>query len=256
MKLRALPAFSDNYIWMLDDGAHAIVVDPGEASPVLNVLSSERISLRTILVTHHHPDHVGGVAQLREATGARVFGPAREQMPQPCEGVSEGMHVDALGLAWQVLEVPGHTAGHVAYFARPKRQAPVLFCGDTLFSAGCGRLFEGTAAQMLSSLDRLATLPEDTRVCCAHEYTLSNLRFALAVEPDNPALRAYSGHCETLRTQGLPTLPSSVAQERAINPFLRWREPAVRAAAIRRDPSAAGDVAVFAAIRQWKNEFK
>jgi len=155
-----------------------------------------------------------------------------------------------------VIDVPGHTAGHIAFYCPDVDGAPALFCGDTLFSGGCGRLFEGTPAQMLASLDRLAALPGHTRVCCAHEYTLSNLRFALAVEPDNPALRAYSGHCETLRTRGLPTLPSSVAQERAINPFLRWREPAVRAAAIRRDPSAAGDVAVFAAIRQWKNEFK
>jgi len=256
MKLLALPAFSDNYIWMLHDGVQAIVVDPGEAAPVSAALQHQGVTLAVILVTHHHPDHTGAVAQLREATGALVYGPARESIPQPCVPLNGGSSICALGLRWQVIDVPGHTAGHIAYFAEPGADAPILFCGDTLFSGGCGRLFEGTPAQMLASLDRLCALPGNTRVCCAHEYTMSNLRFALAVEPGNAVLAEHVAHCAALRAGGQPTLPSTLAIERRINPFLRAREAEVRAAALQRDAGAHDDVAVFAAIRQWKNEFR
>ena len=175
MNLLPLPAFTDNYIWMLHDGRQAAVVDPGDAAPVFQALERLGLRLQAILVTHHHPDHVGGVDALRDATGAVVYGPARERIPEPLVRLAQGDTVDVLGLRFTVIDVPGHTAGHIAYYAPDLDGAPLLFCGDTLFSGGCGRLFEGTPAQMLQSLDQLAALPGDTRVCCTHEYTLSNL---------------------------------------------------------------------------------
>jgi len=265
MNLIALPAFQDNYLWLLHDGQRALVVDPGDAQPVLEYLRATGLQLEAILVTHHHADHVGGVSELRQATGATVWGPAGEDLPEPVRRLSGGDEVDALGLRLQVLDVPGHTAGHIAYFvaAVPLDDAgtasthPVVFCGDTLFSGGCGRLFEGTPAQMLASLDALAALADDTRVCCAHEYTLGNLRFALAVEPGNTELIHYQRHCEALRAQGRPTLPATLAQERRINPFLRARVAAVAHAAHAFNGADERDaVAVFAALRQWKNEYR
>ena len=253
-----LPAFTDNYIWMLHDGLQAVVVDPGDSAPVTKALSDLGLSLQAILVTHHHPDHVGGVDALRDATGATVYGPARERIPEPVVRLSAGYTVECLGLRFEVLDVPGHTAGHIAYYCPAMDGAPLLFCGDTLFSGGCGRLFEGTPAQMLRSLDQLAALPGDTRVCCTHEYTLSNLKFARAVEPGNAALLHYSSRCEALRAQNLPTLPSTVALEQDINPFLRVRHAAVAQAAQARDAQVQQEdaVAVLAALREWKNEFR
>ena len=256
MELIALPAFSDNYLWLLHDGAQALVVDPGDAAPVLEALRQRSLTLASILVTHHHADHTGGVAELRAATGAQVFGPATEAVPEPLVRVKGGDVVRALGLTFEVIDVPGHTAGHITYFCPDMDGAPLLFCGDTLFSGGCGRLFEGTPAQMLASLDRLAALPGATRVCCAHEYTLSNLRFARAVEPGNQALAAYEQQCERLREEGRPTLPSRIDTERAVNPFLRSREASVTQAVRAQAASATDEVAVFAALRQWKNEFR
>ena len=242
---------------MLHNGQQAMVVDPGDATPVLQMLQAQGLQLQAILVTHHHADHVGGVDALRAATGATVYGPARERIPEPLVRLAQGDALDLLGLRFSVLDVPGHTAGHIAYYCPDMDGSPLLFCGDTLFSGGCGRLFEGTPAQMLASLDQLVALPDNTRVCCTHEYTLSNLRFARAVEPGNQALRDYSHHCESLRARQQPTLPSNLALERAINPFLRVREAAVAAAAqgfdARVPPQDAE--AVFAALRQWKNDF-
>ena len=258
MNLLPLPAFSDNYIWLLHNARQAIVVDPGDAAPVLQALDRLGLELKTILVTHHHADHVGGVAELRQATGAKVYGPAREKTPPPAQALEHGQQIEVLSLCLTVMDVPGHTSGHIAYYGVPEDGAPLLFCGDTLFSGGCGRLFEGTAAQMLASLDSLAALAGETRVCCAHEYTLSNLRFALAVEPHNSALLHYTSLCERLREQGKPTLPSTLAVECEINPFLRTRIPAVADAAQRFAPSIdpTDAVAVFAALREWKNEFR
>ena len=199
MELIALPAFEDNYFWLLHDGQEALVVDPGDAAPVTEALRRHGLRLTSILVTHHHGDHTGGVTELRGATGAQVFGPARERIPPPFTPLHGGDTVRALGITFRVIDVPGHTAGHIAYFADAVDGAPLLFCGDTLFSGGCGRIFEGTPAQMLASLDTLAALPADTRVGCAHEYTLSNLRFARAVEPGNTALAQYQQHCQALR---------------------------------------------------------
>ena len=257
MQLFPLPAFSDNYIWTLHNGQRALVVDPGESSGVLTWLNQHGLQLDTILITHHHADHTGGVAELREATGARVIGPAYEPMPEPLQRVGEGEHVEALGLRFEVIEVPGHTAGHIAFYAAEAEGAPLLFCGDTLFSGGCGRLFEGTPAQMLDSLTRLAALPTDTRVCCTHEYTLSNLKFAQAIEPDNSDLIAYTQHCQQQRTLNFPTLPSSIGLEKRINPFLRTAEAAVVLSARTHEPTTTADaVSVFATLRTWKNNFK
>ena len=256
LKIIAIPAFSDNYLWLLHDGEQALVVDPGDAAPVLQALAENELKLTAILVTHHHADHTGGVAELRSTTLAKVYGPATENIPAPYLPLVEGNSVSALGLNFQVIDVPGHTAGHISYFCSNVNEKPLLFCGDTLFSGGCGRLFEGTPAQMLASLDKLAGLPGNTVVCCTHEYTLSNLRFAVAVDPDNTELADYQAHCIRQRAQNKPTLPTSIARELLINPFLRTRQPALIAAARHFDAAADTDTTVFAAIRQWKNQFK
>ena len=232
------------------------MVDPGDAAPVQAALRRLGLRLACILVTHHHGDHTGGVTALREASGATVYGPARERIPEPFTPLAGGDRLRVLGLDFEVLDVPGHTAGHIAFFARDVDGAPLLFCGDTLFSGGCGRIFEGTPAQLLASLDALAALPPTTRVCAAHEYTLGNLRFARTVEPDNTALADHERQCLQRRADGRPTLPSTIGLERAINPFLRSREAAVTRAVRAHSPSANDAVAVFAALRQWKNEFR
>ena len=256
MHLIALPAFTDNYIWLLHHEQLAWVVDPGQAEPVLAALDRLGLSLQGILLTHHHGDHTGGVNALRQATGAKVYGPARESLPEPCVRLQEGDELMALTLRWRVMDVPGHTAGHIAWYAEVPDQDPILFCGDTLFSAGCGRLFEGTAAQMHDALSRLAALPDNTRVCCAHEYTLSNLAFAAAVEPDNPDVIVHTQRCLHLRAKDLPTLPSQMGLEKRINPFLRTECPNVQAAAMRYDPSqVTNPVGVLSTLRQWKNHF-
>lgn len=255
MKLIPLPAFTDNYIWLLHDAQQALVVDPGDAQPVLAALQQLGLQLQAILVTHHHADHTGGVAALRQATGAKVFGPATEVMPEPLTRLRGSEQLQVLGLTFEVIDVPGHTAGHIAYFCARVDGAPLLFCGDTLFSGGCGRLFEGSPAQMLASLDTLAALPDATRVCCTHEYTLSNLKFAGAVDPGNQALTDYTARAQKLREHGQPTLPSTLALERQINPFLRTRQSALIQAAQSFDASAQDEVSIFAALRQWKNEF-
>jgi hydroxyacylglutathione hydrolase len=258
MKLVALPAFADNYIWMVHDGQRAFVVDPGDAAPVMAALDAGPLTLAGILVTHHHADHVGGVDELRSRLQGPVYGPKAERIPEPFVPLAEGDTIDLLGLRMQVIEVPGHTAGHIAYYAERGGAGaePWLFCGDTLFSAGCGRLFEGTPQQMHASLQRLSGLPGVTRVMCTHEYTLANLRFAQTVEPGNAAVAAYRAWCEAQRAAGEPTLPSSIEREQRINPFLRCSEPAVVEAGLREGATGSSPVAVFAALREWKNRFR
>ena len=250
-----IPAFADNYVWLLRERRAAVVVDPGDAAPVQAYLDREGLDLAAIVATHHHGDHVGGIEALVARRPVPVYGPARETIPARTRALREGESVvlDELGLELVVLDVPGHTAGHIAYTGRVA-DAPVLFCGDTLFAAGCGRIFEGTPATMWASLSKLAALDPATRVFCAHEYTLANLRFAAAVEPANAALAQRQARDAALRDRGQPTVPSTIADELATNPFLRAGDPAVRAAAeAHAGRPLDGDVAVFAELRAWKN---
>jgi hydroxyacylglutathione hydrolase len=257
LDVRPIAAFHDNYIWMIRGAIEprsVAVVDPGDARPVLAALAAEGLRLEAILATHHHADHVGGIAALVSATGAKVFGPAREPMPVDCQPLAGGerARLATLGLEFGVLDVPGHTAGHIAFVGHG-----ALFCGDTLFSAGCGRLFEGTAAQMLASLEALRDLPDETRVYCGHEYTEANLRFAEAVEPGNSAIMDYVKRAAALRAEGRPTLPSTIGLEKRVNPFLRCSHENVKSSAERRAGSMLPTtVAVFAAIRSWKDTFR
>ena len=254
-----LAAFTDNYVWAIREGDRAAVVDPGDAAPVRAWLDDAGVSLTAILVTHHHRDHTGGIVELVSDRAVPVVGPAREAIPARTLAVAQGdrFTIPGLDLDLDVLDIPGHTAGHVAFFGQGDAWgAPALFCGDTLFAAGCGRLFEGTPAEMWRSLSALAALPGDTRVYCGHEYTLANLRFAAAVEPGNPAIASRTVREQAKRDRGVPTLPSTLAEERATNPFLRAGEPGVRGVAEARAGRKLGDaVAVFAALREWKNAF-
>ena len=253
-----IPAFADNYIWLLRHGDHAAVVDPGDAQPVLAALERDGLALTAVLATHHHNDHVGGIAALADRyPGLAVFGPARETIPRRTRALGEGdvVEVPGIGVTLRVLDIPGHTSGHIAYCGDVDG-VPSLFCGDTLFAAGCGRVFEGTPDEMWASLSALSALPPATRVYCGHEYTLANLRFAQAVEPDNGALWDRQAQAQALRDRAEPTLPSTIGLEHATNPFLRAGRANVRAAAARHaGRPLASDVESFAALRAWKNAF-
>jgi hydroxyacylglutathione hydrolase len=253
LNVEAVPALKDNYIWALSRGDHCVVVDPGEAAPILSWMRDKGLRLAAILITHHHGDHIGGVADLLHHAPAPVYGPAREAIAGVDHPLADGARIELreIDAGFDILEVPGHTAGHIAYYGEG-----LLFCGDTLFACGCGRLFEGTPAQMHASLQRLAGLPGPTRVCCTHEYTLSNIAFALSVDPDNAALRERALREQAKRDRGLPTLPSTLELELATNPFLRCQSPALRQAA----ESYAGralksEIEVLGVVREMKNHF-
>ncbi len=253
LDITPIPALRDNYIWALHDARHAAIVDPGEAAPVMRFLDAHGLSLAAILCTHHHPDHTDGIAELCEVYNVDVYAPRAENISGTTIPLGEG---DAVGLSeprlkLSVLDIRGHTPGHIAYLGDG-----YVFCGDTLFGCGCGRLRGGTAEQLFHALQRLARLPDATRVYCAHEYTAMNIRFALACEPDNARLRQREEETRALRAAGLPTLPSTIALEKATNPFLRCGEAEIIRAARRfSGGSETGELAVFTALRQWKDHF-
>lgn len=249
--IQPIEAFSDNYIWLLIRGDQAFVVDPGDADPVLQRLETDNLKLRGILITHHHFDHIGGVETLVSKTGCQVWGPKNSTMPFINTVLGEGDAVNVLGTQFNVMEIPGHTLDHIAYVGDG-----AVFCGDTLFVGGCGRVFEGTLPMMRRSLARLRDLPGDTRVYCAHEYTLANLAFAQTVAPQDDAILARTTECQELRSMGLPTVPSSIDTERSSNPFMRWDDPVMRDALTLHGRNIPEDEdIVFAELRQWKDNY-
>jgi hydroxyacylglutathione hydrolase len=257
LQVTPVRAFSDNYIWLIHsprDASRVVAVDPGDAAPVERTLAERSLTLSGLLITHHHPDHVGGVSSLLTRRSIPTFAPANERTPGESVRLRQGdmARFPELGLEFSVLDVPGHTAGHIAYVGHG-----AVFCGDTLFSAGCGRLFEGTAEQMSESLTKLAALPPDTLVYCAHEYTLANLRFELAVEPQNAEAAGYFTECRAKRDRDEATVPSTMRRERNVNPFLRCNEETVKhAAEARAGRRLQNQAEIFAVIRQWKDGFR
>lgn len=256
LAIQPLPAFTDNYIWTLTDTAHrqVCVVDPGDAAPVSRFLEDKGLQLSHILITHHHPDHIGGVGELVAAWSPVVFGPQNPGIHGITDHLQEGDEIKVWDSSFRILEVPGHTLDHIAYYCEDG-PSPILFCGDTLFAAGCGRLFEGTAKQMQQSLAKLTDLPSDTLVYCTHEYTLANLKFALAAEPGNEELVARIGRETQKRENDEVTLPSTIALELATNPFLRCQSKEIRQVLENKNLQTDSDAAVFAALRQWKDNF-
>ena len=259
LKIEAIPSLTDNYIWVIhrDDSPEAWVVDPGDAQPVKNWLELHKKALGGILITHHHWDHVDGIEDLLTPS-VEVYGPAKNRFRHTGHALREGDRLNLLGTELQVLELPGHTLDHIGYFSSENTNQPaLLFCGDTLFCAGCGRLFEGTPEQMFDSLSKLAALAENTQVYCTHEYTLANLKFALAVEPENDTVRQFEAHCQQLRQKELPTLPSNIAQEKAVNPFLRISQTGIRMACDAHwGKQFNSDTDYFAALRRWKDTYR
>jgi len=250
--ITAIPALQDNYIWAIHDDHHAAVVDPGEAVPVLEFLDTHGLQLSAILCTHRHADHIGGIAKLCEVYNVQVYGRRHPGNPFVSVDLREGdqLRLDAFNLIFEIMEIPGHLDDHLAYVA-----PGILFCGDTLFGAGCGRNFEGTLAQLFLSLQRLAQLPDDTLVYSAHEYTAANLRFALACEPHNPDVQRRIEQVTQLRAANLPTLPSSIALEKATNPFLRCTQPGLIQTLQRQGLIHTDETSVFTALREWRNQF-
>lgn len=251
LNITPIPAFSDNYIWLMQRGQKAAIVDPGDHRPVIEALEQHGLELAYILLTHHHADHIGGVNQLSRRYDPTVFGPADERIPDHVMRVAQGdtVTLEDMGLAFSVIEVPAHTRSHIAFYGHD-----MLFSGDTLFSIGCGKLFEGTPEQMQVAMDKLAALPDETRVYCGHEYTASNCEFALRVEPGNDALKRRHAEVLELRSRGDVSLPSTIGGERQANPFMRTRCDGVVSAARERSPGARPGAETLAVIRHWKDQ--
>lgn len=270
LTVQGIPAFDDNYIWLIgrsdnhNDNHNVAIVDPGDAEPVIAALEAQGLTPTAILITHHHYDHTGGISDLLKRYHLPVFGPAKEDIPQLSQPLNDGDSITIPGLdaSFEVMDVSGHTRGHIAYFraaeagkANTENKAPaLLFCGDTLFAAGCGRVFEGTAAQMQTAMQRIRALPDDTRIYCAHEYTAANLGFARIAEPDNIAIAQRQQEVQAARAQGQSTVPSTLAEEKATNPFLRWDAPQlIRNAETFAGHTLATPTAIFATVRHWKD---
>lgn len=256
-KIIGLPAFSDNYIWLIVDDSNAAVIDPGDGQVVANFLQQNNLALDSILITHHHADHTAGIDLLQSLFKATVYLPVlTNKTPQePVKRVKDIDIIEVLGETVHVIATPGHTLDHICYHFPKLENQSILFSGDTLFVAGCGRLFEGSASQMLESLDKLSQLPLNTLIYCAHEYTLSNLAFARAVDPENTALIDFQVVCEKQRQAGLKTVPSTLKVEKQVNPFLRIRCDIIQKSVQKHSACELQDVAIFAALRKWKNEF-
>lgn len=258
-EIHPIRAFSDNYIWIFEGkDKSACVVDPGDAQPVIAYLEENALRLTHILVTHHHPDHTGGVGQLSQLFDPLVYGPGQSPFKGTTHPLRDGDKISVLGVEFDILEVPGHTLDHIAYFARrgDVDERPLVFCGDTLFAGGCGRIFEGNPDMMYRSLMRLAALPAQTRVYCTHEYTISNLRFAAAADAGNKLLAERAKAAGALREKDSPTVPSTIQLELQTNPFLRCEKAELASAAAQHAGSApGGPAAVFAALRKWKDNF-
>ena len=256
LQVTAIPAFDDNYLWLIHDQEYAAIVDPGDATAVEAALATHQLKLAAILLTHHHADHAGGVPALLRHWNVPVYGPARERIAGIDHPLHEGdvVSLTSPALKLSVLDVPGHTAGHIAYVAADEHW---LFCGDTLFAGGCGRLFEGTAEQMTQSLEKITALPDNTKVYCAHEYTVSNLRFAVAAEPDNQRTAERLAAAQALRARGVSTVPSTIGEEKLTNPFLRYREKSItELLKISGRLQKEDPIAAFAALREWKNVYR
>jgi len=256
LNILPIAAFSDNYIWLMhhEGSRQAVVVDPGDAAPVIAALEKMGLDLVCVLITHHHFDHVGGLEALCEKYSPVVYGPKNPDIQRLNHRLEEGDTLDVLGLKFEVLEVPGHTLDHIAFFH--SGDAPIVFCGDTLFAGGCGRVFEGNPEMMLASLDALAQLPQKTQVFCAHEYTLSNLEFALAAEPKNAALIERMGEAKKTRERNQPTVPSTLSLELATNPFMRCHGTQLRESLAESGKlEGTSPVDVFATVRSWKDTF-
>jgi len=256
LKIHPIPAFKDNYIWILHNENYASVIDPGTAQPVIDYLNHKKLQLKSILITHHHNDHTGGIIKLLNKFNVPVYGPHNESIPTLTHTVKENDEIilEELSLTLKVPETPGHTTDHIAYYGSNKTK--MLFCGDTLFACGCGRLFEGTAKQMYNSLQKLTNLPDDFMVYCTHEYTLENIRFARTVEPGNLTLLEFETTAKQLRKQNMPTLPTTLGQEKATNPFLRCDQPEVIQSACRHlGQDLSEPTRIFSTLREWKNNF-
>lgn len=251
MNLNSIPAFQDNYIWVLnDDDGRCVIVDPGEAAPVLQAIEKNHWQPEAILLTHHHNDHVGGVKELRQRfPDVVVYGPAETQDKGATQLVQEGDTLSVLGHEFSIFATPGHTLGHICFYS-----FPYLFCGDTLFSGGCGRLFEGTAKQMYQSFCKINALPDETIICCAHEYTLTNMKFALSILPDDQAIKEYYSKVNDLRAKNLMTLPVTLQNERQINVFLRTEDPDL-IEVINKETNLQQPEARFAWLRTKKDNF-
>jgi len=256
MNIQSIKAFNDNYIWLISTNEGNLVIDPGESTPVLDFLTSNSIELTDILLTHHHYDHVGGVTELKKSITGKVIGPNNLNIEGIDQKVSEGTLVNSCGLNFRVIEIPGHTLDHIAYFSDDDKE-PLLFCGDTLFSAGCGRVFEGTFQQMYESIMRIKSLPINTLIYCGHEYTLANLKFALQVEPKNSDIKNHIKFCKEVLQNNQATLPSSLQLELKINPFLRCDDDELRESISHKYDSSKSidDSSVFEYLRKWKDSF-